>query len=89
MRKIAVFIEGDIKEVQLDESILVTGDSYMIVKTATVYWNYNNVFSGYNNQINGFRGRSILTEGYWTFQMLVERFKEDNITGKCSVLHNA
>ena len=37
MRQITVFIEGDCKEVHLDESLLITGDSYMIVKTATVY----------------------------------------------------
>lgn len=46
------FIEGDNKGVQLDESILVSGSNpYMLVKTATVYWNYNNVFSGLNNVV--------------------------------------
>ena len=45
-------------------NVPVTGDSYLIVKTATVYWNYNNVFTGYNDHINGLKGRSIIEEGY-------------------------
>lgn len=49
MRKLIVFIEVDCKRIELDESNLVTIDSYLFVKTATVYWNYNNVFEGYNN----------------------------------------
>ena len=59
-----------------------------------MYWNYNNVFKGYNNHVNGLKGRTTLT-GYWTFQMLTEKLKEDGITlkankvnGKCSVLHD-
>ena len=50
MRKLTIFIEGDNKEVHLDEGILVTGDSrHLLVKTAVVYWNYNNVLTGFND----------------------------------------
>ena len=49
MRKLTVLIEGDSKEVQFDESVIVTGNSpYILVKTVTVYWNYND-FAGYND----------------------------------------
>lgn len=52
MRKLTVFIEGDSTEVLLDESILITHENpYILVMTATVYWNYNNVFSGFNNVV--------------------------------------
>ena len=64
MRKLPVLIEGDNKEVQLDESIPVIGDSrHLLVKTAVVYWNYNNVFTGLNDRFIGYRGRVTLTEG--------------------------
>ena len=55
MRKLTALIEGDNKEVQLDESILVTGDSRnLLVKTAVVYWNYNNIFAGFNDRFIGY-----------------------------------
>ena len=94
MRKLTVFIKGDSKGVQLDESILVTGNNHLLVKTVTVFWNYN-VFTGYNDHVMGSHGSVTLTEGCWTFQMLVDSLKEENINleaskanGKCSILHN-
>ena len=57
MRKITVFIVGDGKERQLDERILVNGNSCLLLKTATVFWNYNNVFAGFNDRFTGYRGR--------------------------------
>ena len=60
----------------MKESILVSHKNpYILVKTATVYWNYKNVFTGYNVWVNRYQGRVTFTEAYWTFQMLV-----DNIT---------
>ena len=81
MRKLTVFIEGDNEEVQLDENILVTGDSlHLLVKKAVVYWNYNNVFIGFNDRIIGYRGRVTLTEGYCSFQILENKHKTENVT---------
>ena len=101
MRKLTVFIEGESEagfssRGKFDRSILITGDSYLLVKTAAVYWNYNNVFTEYNDQASGSKARrSILAEGYWTFQMLVDKLKGEDITleasevnEKCSILHN-
>ena len=51
MKKITVFIEGNSKELILDESLVVIQASYIYVKTAFIYWNYNNVFSGYNDTV--------------------------------------
>ena len=47
MKKIIVFIEGDSKELILDDLLGLIRDSYIYVKTASIYWNY--VFSGYND----------------------------------------
>ena len=71
MRKLTLFIEGDNKEVQLAESILVSGDSpHLLAKPAVVYWNYNNVLTEFNDRFIGYRRHVTLTEGYWSFQML-------------------
>ena len=93
MRKLTALIEGDNKEVQLDESILVTGDSRnLLVKTAVVYWNYNNIFAGFNDRFIGYWGRITLTEGYWSIQMLENKLKTEKVTleastvkGKCTI----
>ena len=58
-----MFIERDSKEAQLDESIPITDDSHLLVKTATIYWKYNNVFSRSNKQISGFKGMSTHRSG--------------------------
>ena len=44
-------IEGDSKEVQLDGSILITGNSHLLVKAATVFWSYKNVFTRFNDRL--------------------------------------
>ena len=39
MKKITVFIEGDSKELILDQSITITNESpFLYVKKATVFW---------------------------------------------------
>ena len=85
MRKLTVSIEGDYKEVQLDESILVIGDSrHLLVKTAVVYWKYNSVFIGLNDRCIGYPGRVTLTEGSWSFQMLPTNLKTEKVILKAS-----
>ena len=70
MGKLTVFIEGGNKEVQVNESILVSVDSrHLLGKTAVMYWNYNNVFTGFNVLFIGIRCSVTLIEGYWSFQM--------------------
>ena len=38
------------------------------------------MFTGYIDHANGSKGRSILAEGYWTFEMLMDKLKGENIT---------
>ena len=59
-----------------------------------MFWNYNIVFKDCNDRVNGTQGRTDIIEGYWTFQMLVDKFKtigvtleSNNMNGKCSLLH--
>ncbi len=49
-------------------------DPHVFVKTATVYWDYNNVSPKYNDKIAD-RGSTVkFEEGYWTFSMIKDRF---------------
>ncbi len=49
-------------------------ESYIFVKTATAYWDYNNVFPGYSNK-TVYRGNTVkFKKGCWTFSMIKDRF---------------
>ena len=53
MRKFTVIIDGTQKIINLKESIVPNKDHYILLKKATIFWNYNNVDSmnelTYNN----------------------------------------
>ena len=60
---------------EIDDNFIVAGDNpYLLVKKTSVYWNYKNIFTGFNDRINGSQGRTTFVEGYWTFQMLADKF---------------
>ena len=49
MKRITVFIEGKKKRLDLDETLTIDKDNpEILLKLATVYWIYNNVFSSQN-----------------------------------------
>ena len=49
MKRITVFIEGKGKRLDLDETLTIDKDNpEILLKSSTVYWNYNNVFSSQN-----------------------------------------
>ena len=91
MRKLTLFIEEDSEKEQLDENLMVMGNNpYLVVKTMTVYWKYNNVITGFYYRFTGYQGRVTLEEGYWTFQKLADKLKKEKVTlegirvnGKC------
>lgn len=99
--KLTVFIEGPEKTILFDKSI-VTRKSHsdfsdtpmLLVKKATIFWNYNNVFSGFNDKMKYGSSTITLPEGYYTYKAL-ERELELNTditleayknSGKCSIL---
>ena len=51
MKKLSVFIEGKEKTLTLDKSLEITEKNTLFVKTASVFWNYKNIYKGYNNAI--------------------------------------
>lgn len=75
MKKLTVFIEDNRKELELDESLVINRDSYIYVKTVSIYWNYNNVYSGYNDEIYYGPRKINFDQGYWTFELLSGNIK--------------
>ncbi len=75
MYKLTVFVKGRKKTVVLSQCLEIERDDpHIFVKTATVYWDYNNVFPKYNDTI-AYRGSTVrFEEGYWTFSMIKDKF---------------
>ena len=82
MKKITVFIEDNTKEISLNESIVVNKDSFIYVKTASVFWNYSIVYSGNNDTIIHGSSTVKLEPGYWTFDLIKKKFQsiDSNLT---------
>ena len=76
MKRITVLIEGKEKRLYLDKTLNIDKDNPEIfIKSATVYWNYNNVFTSQNETFTYDRRNISINPGYWTFDMLVKKFK--------------
>ena len=76
MKRITVFIEGKEKRLDLDKTLTIDKDSPEIfIKSATVYWNYNNVFSSSNEMFTYDGNNMSINPGYWTFDILEKKFK--------------
>ena len=60
----------------MDETVTIDKDNPEIfLKSATVYWNYNNVFASQNEAFTYDRRNISIDPGYWTFDMLAKKFK--------------
>ena len=76
MKRITIFIEGKDKRLDLDETLTIDKENPEIfLKSATVYWNYNNVFSGENETFTYDGNNKSINPGYWTFDMIAKKFK--------------
>ena len=76
MKRITVFIEGREKRLDLDETLTIDKDNpEILLKSATIFWNYNNIFEGYNDYVMYDSRKISINPGYWTFNMLVKKFK--------------
>ena len=95
MKRVTVLIEGQSKEIQLDESFITAHENpYLLVKKATVFWNYNSITAGIgNNKITYTSIKKTIEVGYWTFHMLKKEIESyGNVTleankhnGTCSI----
>ena len=86
MKKLTVFIEDDKKELDLDESLVIYHDSFIYAKTVSIFWDYNNVYSGENDEIVYGSTTVKFEPGYWTFDLLKKKF--ESLNGNLSITAN-
>ena len=83
--RLTVLVEDGREELFLTTPLVIEEPSEMLLKSVTVYWNYNNVDD------NVTVGGVTFEQGYWTFDAIKSKLEEDNIvlteleTGRCKV----
>ena len=84
-----MFIEDDEKVIKLEEPLDIKYDSFIYVKTLSIFWNYNNVYSGYNDEIVHGSTTVKFEPGFWTFDLIKKKFESiDNNLKITTNLHN-
>ena len=80
------------KELFLKTPLVITEPSEITLKSATVYWNYNNIDNDLENFITVDGNRVEFKHGYWNFEDLKTELKKEGVTivrecvtGKCVV----
>ena len=84
MNKLSLILDAGKHAVYLDKFITTRYDSKVYVRNIGVYWKIKNVLKNTNDSINTITGGVNLDpimfgEGYWSFNMISERFGESNI----------
>lgn len=71
MYKFTVLVEGNNHIIKLPKSLKLNyGSPFIFVKRSTVFWNYNNVFKGFNDTVVVGKITMVFEPGYWTFSMI-------------------
>ena len=90
--RLTVMIENGKKELYLDRSLVITEPSEIVIKSATVYWDYNNIDNDQEDFVMVDGSKIEFKHGYWNFDNLESKLKEEGvtivkepITGKCTV----
>ena len=80
------------KEVFLKTPLVITDPSEILLKSATVYWNYNNIDNDLENFVTVDGTRLEFKHGYWSFDDIKLELEKkgvsiarERITGKCIV----
>ena len=68
MKKLTVFIDGSSKLIDLQESLVVTHNPYILLKD-TVFWDYN-IIDHINNELIYSSVKKTIETEYWTFNLL-------------------
>ena len=69
------------KIIELDETLVLNNCHKMFVKSASIFWDYNNLDESYfyNYDVDGVNTKVIFKEGYYNFSSLKKEFEN---TGK-------
>ena len=81
MKRISVLIEGSSKKFNLKELFAIKNvNSYLFVKKATLFWDYNNI-TDENNELTDNGNKKTIQKGYWSFNMLKKEIESyGNVT---------
>ena len=76
-----VFITKEENKISLDESLVLNHCHKMFVKSASIFWNYNNLDETYfhNYDVDGNNTKITFKKGYYSFSSLKKEFEN---TGK-------
>ena len=93
--RLSVMVASGKKELYLKTPLVITTPSEIILKSATVFWDFNNIDNDLEDFISVDGTRVEFEHGYWTFDDLEAKLKEEGITlvregvtGKCSLSVN-
>ena len=85
MEKITAWLENGSNTVYLDDSFIkTTVDSKIVIKNVSIYWKFSNVHQdNYEVTLVKIDGSQTVLQfgtGYWSFDMISERLKLDNVS---------
>ena len=89
--KLSVLTKDGEGTLYLRDSLVITEPSEIILDSATMYWNYNNI--NVNNDFITVNGvKTTLEHGYWNFDNLKQKLSDSGVdivekppTGKCKI----
>ena len=91
MRLTATIKDGK-KDLYLDRSLVISEQSEIILKSATVYWNYNNIDNDLEDSIVVDGSKVEFEHGYWNFEDIKTELEKngvnvskEGVTGKCTI----
>ena len=93
--RLTVLVKDGKKELFLKTPLVIEEPSEILLKSATVYWNYNNVDNDDENFIVIDKERVEFEHGYWSFDNIKDKLEKKGIhiakertTGKCTIRLN-
>ena len=88
-------VKGGKKEIFLKTPLVIEEPSEILLKSATVYWNYNNIGNDVENFIVIDKERVTFEHGYWNFKDIKGKLEKKGVhinkektTGKCTISLN-
>ena len=89
--RLTVLVKGGEEELFVKTPLVINEASTILLKSATIYWNYNNIEVD-ENFISVKGDRVVFEPGYWTFKSIKNKLEgkgvnitEERETGKCVV----
>ena len=93
--RLSVMVASGKKELYLKNPLVITVPSEIVLKSATVFWDYNNIDNNLEDFITVDGTRVEFEHGYWTFDDLETKLKKEGVTlvkervtGKCVLSAN-